>query len=350
MQGAQGLIDPRARLERARQEWPEPLLPSAAYRALLEAAQGAPELSSGVFLECHLADELRTDLVVRVHRGCRDRLLERGRLTAKVERFFRRWSDPSEELGFIPAVDLEVDLDGGGGDFRVCPLFEPELLRGHRAIQDTTERRRAQGLDSLALDHGARLLRVLDERTPARVLTVLGDCARALPAHGSCIPGWPNSDLGTSARVMCAMPRYSLAGYLKRIAWPGDVAELEAVASHYWADAAWANIDLDLTTSGVGPRIGLYWEVGRVTPRNASFPDLLSRLGESGWALPTRLSGLADWIQAQPARPEGDNGRSLSLKLVLAAGAKTVLKAYLSEFDETGTFQADERYASRWEH
>jgi len=340
----QQLIDPRARVERGRAEWPELLLPAASYRDLLNAAQGAPELASGVFLECHLADVQRTDLVVRVHRVCRDRLLERGPLPPKVERFFRRWSDPAERLGFIPAVDLELDLDGAGGDWRVCPLFEPELLKGHRAIQETTSHRRARGLDSLALDHGARMLSALDERTPTKVLTLLADCARAVPAYGSCIPGWPNSYAGTSVRIMCAMPRCSLAGYLERIGWPGDVAELEAVANHYWADAAWANIDLDLTTSGVGPRIGLYWEVGRVTPRNTSFPDLLRRLGENGWALPPRLDGLSQWIAAQAVRPVAGSGRSLTFKLVFSPGAKAVLKAYISEFDEVGTFEADERY------
>jgi hypothetical protein len=342
----QGLVDPRARLARGREEWPELLVPTAAYRTLVEAAQGAPELSSGVFVECHLADEVRTDLVVRVHRACRDRLLERAPLAPKVEHFFRSWRDPAERLGFIPAVDLEVDLDGAGGDWRVCPLFEPELLKGHRAIEETTTQRRAQGLDSLAVEHGARLLRMLDGRTSTEVLALLANCASALPAYGSCIPGWPNADAGTSVRIMCALQRYSLAAYLERIGWPGDVVELEAVANQYWADAAWANIDLDLTTSGVGPRIGLYLEVGRVTPRNTSFPDLLNRLGERDWVLPARLAGLSRWIAAQPVNPEAGGGRSLSLKLVFTPGARTVVKAYISEFDEAGTFEADERYAS----
>src|SRR4051794_1104297 len=113
MSGDHALIDPRARLKRGREEWPELLLPAAAYRTLLSAAQGAPELASGVFLECHLADELRTDLVVRVHRAGRDRLVERGHLMPRVERFFRLWRDPKQGFGFIPAVDLEIDLDGG---------------------------------------------------------------------------------------------------------------------------------------------------------------------------------------------------------------------------------------------
>jgi hypothetical protein len=339
-----------AHLEVARAEWPLDLAGSGALSGLQRVARGFPREVAGLFAECHLSHPERTDLVARVVASDRVALRDGGTCPESFVAFVRLWCDPVHAAYHLPAIDIEWDMDGGAPF--LCPYFEPDLIRGHRAIAARRRQRTAQGQECLALEHGPAVLRALDPSIPDTWFERLAESVRALPEYGVLIPGWsqltrPGGAARPALRVIIALPRQALASYLQRLRWVGNVSEALTSMNLLRPSSPWIGFDADVCDGGLGPRLGFYQEHQCVCGNDPDIVDVLDRLEQTGWCDPKRLRGMRAWFAQQPAQPALGDGRSLSLKLVVGApcpqpegsqpaGAhpgRPVVKAYISTFD-----------------
>ncbi len=325
-----------AHLARGAAEWPPDLVGPRSMSRLRRAAGGFPQELEGLFAECHLSSPERTDLVARIVAHDRFRLRDGGSCPEAFLPFVRRWCDPEHVAFQLPAIDLEWD-DDSGQPF-LCPYFEPDLIRGHRAIEARRRARAALGQERLALANGPEVLRALDPSIPEAWLERLTECIHALPEYGALIPGWsqqrrPGGAARPALRVIIALPRHALPSYLERLRWGGELSRATASMSWLRPSSPWIGFDADIGEDGLGPRLGFYQEHQCV---RSDDPDLSLVLGRSEIERlcdPARLRGLRDWVARQPRQPDLGQGRSLSLKLVIGASPEPVVKAYVSTFD-----------------
>lgn len=329
-----------AHLELARGEWPPELLGSEGLSSLRRVARGFPREVAGLFAECHLSHPDRTDLVARVVASDRVALRDGGTCPDSFIPFVRLWCDPTHPAHHLPAIDIEWDMDGGVPF--LCPYFEPDLIRGHRAIAARRRQRAAVGQECLALEYAPAVLRSLDPSIPDAWFERLTESVRALPEYGVLIPGWsqltrPGGAARPALRVIIALPRQALASYLVRLRWVGNVSEALTSMNLLRPSSPWIGFDADVCEAGLGSRLGFYQEHQCVCANDPDLADVLDRLEQRGWCDPKRLSALRAWVARQPAQPAFGEGRSLSLKLVVGApGAdpsRPVVKAYISTFD-----------------
>lgn len=288
---------------------------------------------AGLFAECHLSHPERTDLVARVLAEDRRRLLEPGLCPESLLPFVRRWCTPADPLGALPAIDLAWDAGCEGA--HLCPYFEPDLIRGHRAIEAEHRRRVARGEPRLALALGPTVLRALDPALPESWLERLSECVAALPEYGVLIPGRSErsrpGERASALRVIIALPRCSLAAYLERLRWPGKMSEAITRMDLLRPSSPWIGFDADIGAAGLGQRLGFWQEHPSVCSEDPELEETLERLASA--CVPARLRGLRAWVASQPRQPPIGQGRSLSLKLVSRGGEPPQLKAYLSTFD-----------------
>lgn len=333
---------PRERLELCRREWPLGLVPPQAFERACGAAARAPRSITGFFAECHLCDPTRTDLIARVHRWDRAAILAAGSVPQRLTQFFDWWRTVGDPAGIVVAVDVEWDLIEEPSEFFLCPLFEPDLCRGHFAIEHRRIERSSRGLPSLTEELGPYQLQALDPEVSPRSLEQLLRCVRELPPLGVLLPGWPSGTRPSSAdrsiRVIVSLPQFAARSYLERLRWPGDLEAFERAADLLCAGQCWLGFDLDISEDGIGPRIGLYREVLWARARDAELMAILSGLAELGLCLPARLSGLCSWLKARDALETKAERRSLSLKFIVDGTRAPVVKAYVSSFDELGAF------------
>ncbi|HTV19618.1 MAG TPA: hypothetical protein VMG12_13125 [Polyangiaceae bacterium] len=252
-----------------------------------------------------------------------------------------------------------------GGQPFLCPYFEPDLIRGHRAIEARRRQRASLGEERLALTHGPAVLRALDPSIPEAWFERLAECVHALPEYGVLIPGWsqltrPGGAARPALRVIIALPRQALASYLERLRWVGSVSEALTSMNLLRPSSPWIGFDADVCDGGLGPRLGFYQEHQCVCGNDPDIAGALDRLERLGWCDVERLGGLRDWVRRRASQPALGDGRSLSLKLVVGApGAEAqcspagairpVVKAYISTFDvpvamrrsETAVLDAD---------
>jgi hypothetical protein len=329
-----------AHLEVARAEWPLDLLGGGGISSLRRVARGFPREVAGLFAECHLSHPDRTDLVARVVAGDRVALRDGGTCPDSFLPFVRLWCDAAHAAHHLPAIDVEWDMDGGVPF--LCPYFEPDLIRGHRAIAARRRRRAAMGEECLALAYGPDVLRALDPSIPDAWFERLAECVRALPEYGVLIPGWsqltrPGGAARPALRAIIALPRQTLASYLERLHWVGNVSEALTSMNLLRPSSPWIGFDADVGDAGLGPRLGFYQEHQCVCGNDPDVVDVLDRLEQRGWCHAKRLRGLRAWLARRPAQPALGEGRSLSLKLVVGAPgadpARPALKAYISTFD-----------------
>jgi hypothetical protein len=322
-------------LDLGQEEWPRELVGPLDLSNMRRAAQAFPSEVAGIFAECHLSLPTRTDLVARILARDRQRLLESGGCPEGFLGFVRYWCSEGHAASILPAIDIECD---DGGTAFLCPYFEPDLIRGHRAIAARRRRELALGADCLALSHGPPVLRALDPEIPERWLERLAECVEALPDHGVLIPGWsqrkrPNGAARPALRVIIALPRHALPSYLAHLHWRGKVTEALSSMDLLRPSSPWIGFDADIGEAGLGDRLGFYQEHHTVCSADPELSDTLARLEAKGWCEPERLQGLRRWVARQPAQPEPGQGRSLSLKLVTAEGVQPTVKAYVSTFD-----------------
>lgn len=317
-------------------EWPRELVGSLGESGMREAAAGFPHEVAGLFAECHLSLPERTDLVARVVAADRFRLLDGGGCPSAFLPFVCLWCEANHPAFHLPAIDIEWDADSARPF--LCPYFEPDLIRGHRAIEARRRQRAALGQQPLALAHGPAVLRALDSSVPELWLERLAECVHALPDYGVLIPGWsqrtrPGGAARPALRAIIALPRHAVPSYLERSSWGGDVSEALAWMDLLRPSSPWIGFDVDIGDAGLGPRLGFYQEHQCVRSGDTDIADVLARPAIASLCEPSRLRGLHEWVARQPAQPDLGQGRSLSLKLVIGASARPVLKAYVSTFD-----------------
>jgi hypothetical protein len=319
-------------------EWPHDLVGPLSMSAMVGAARGFPREVAGLFAECHLSSADRTDLVARVVASERRQLRDGGSCPPAFLAFVEAWCLATHPAFQLPAIDIEWD-EGSGQPF-LCPYFEPDLIRGHRAIEARRRRRAAQGEERLALANGPGVLRALDPEIPEPWFERLAECIRALPEYGVLIPGWsqrkrPGDAARPALRVIIALPRAALPSYLVRLRWVGEVSEALSWMSYFRPSSPWIGFDADVGEAGLGARLGFYQEHPFVCSADPELAATLDRLESAGLCEPRRLRGLRQWVAQQPAQPAPGEGRSLSLKLVTLAGgaARPTVKAYASTFD-----------------
>jgi hypothetical protein len=263
--------------------------------------------------------------------------------------FVRLWCDAEHPAFHLPAIDIEWD-DESAQPF-LCPYFEPDLLRGHRAIEARRRQHAALGQECLALARGPAVLRALDPGIPEVWLARLAECVHALPGYGVLIPGWsqrtrPGGAARPALRAIIALPRHAVPSYLERSRWGGDVSEALAWMNLLRPSSPWIGFDVDVGDAGLGSRLGFYQEHPCVRSNDSDIADVLARPAIASLCDPSRLRGLSEWVARQPAQPDSGQGRSLSLKLVIGASARPVLKAYVSTFDVPVAMRASESAAA----
>jgi len=328
-----------AHLDIGAAEWPRDLVGPRALQRMREGARQFPAAVAGIFAECHLSDPERTDLVARVVAKDRNAVLAEWRCSTAYRALLERWCDPGHPAYLLPALDIE--WDAGTEQPFVAPYFEPDLIRGHRAIEARRRERVARGLGRLAMDNGPAVLRALDPGIPERWYERLTECIEALPEYGVLIPGWsqltrPGDGSRPAIRAIIALPRHALTSYLEHLGWPGNVHDALSSIDLLRPSSPWIGFDADIGADGLGRRLGFYQEHQCVVRGDDDITSTLDRLAVRGLCNPARLSGLAAWVDRQPSQPDFGFGRSLSLKLVTgvgAAGARPTVKAYVSSFD-----------------
>lgn len=323
-------------LTRGAEEWPHSLVGPLSMSRLRRAALGFPKELAGLFAECHLSSPERTDLVARVVARDRFRLRDGGSCPEAFLPFVRLWCDAGHVAFQLPAIDIEWDEDSGQPF--LCPYFEPDLIRGHRAIEARRRARAALGQERLALANGPAVLRALDPSIPEAWLERLAECIQALPEYGALIPGWsqlrrPGRAARPALRVIIALPRHALPSYLERLRWGGELSLAAASMSWLRPSSPWIGFDADIGHDGLGPRLGFYQEHQCVRSDDPDLAQLLARPEVERLCQPARLHGLRDWVARQPRQPDLGQGRSLSLKVVIGASPEPVVKAYVSTFD-----------------
>jgi hypothetical protein len=309
-------------------------VPEEAFRLLIKAVSGGPQLAAGIYAECHLCHPDRTDLVVRLHPVHRDALLAAG-CTGHLARLLGVWRDRKSALSLVPAIDLESDLPGHVEPWFACPLFEPEFLGGVDGILRRDRTRVTRGLAPLAAAAGPSILRAVHGADIHHgILTHLERCRRAMPPWSAFMPGWVRpvrAENGLSVvRALVTVARHQLAAYLTTVGWEGEAGELDAILRNFGAGEVKVTADLTIGAAGVLPSLGLYWERLRCTLRDASVRRVCRTIEALGLPIDTeRWGGLLEWIETRDAGPP----RSLSLKVVLMPGAPSQLKAYIPNFD-----------------
>lgn len=324
-------------LERGAAEWPQALVGPSSMAKMRRAAEAFfPREVAGLFAECHLSSPERTDLVARVVAADRSRLRDGGSCPEEFLPLVRLWCDAGHVAFQLPAIDIEWDEDSGQPF--ACPYFEPDLIRGHRAIEARRRARAALGQERLALANGPSLLRALDPSIPEAWLERLAECIHALPEYGVLIPGWsqlnrPGDAARPALRVIIALPREALPSYLERLRWGGELSRATASMGLLRPSSPWIGFDADIGGAGLGLRLGFYQEHQCVRSDDADLTAVLERDEIDRLCEPERLRGLRDWVARQPRQPDLGQGRSLSLKLVIGAAPEPVVKAYVSTFD-----------------
>jgi hypothetical protein len=137
---------------------------------------------------------------------------------------------------------------------------------------------------------------------------------------------------GTSgARAVFALPSEAIAGFLRRLGWPGDAAMIEATLHDTWPQRGQVSINLDFLPA-IGPRIGV--ELFRPTPPldDPAWGPLLSSLAHRGLCEPAKRAAISAWPARQPqdARRGGRLERHVLVKLVFEPACLAEAKAYLS--------------------
>jgi hypothetical protein len=325
-----------AHLDVGAEEWPRELVGPLALARMRQGARHFPAHVAGIFAECHLSEPERTDLVARVVAKDRTRLVDEWRCPTAYRGLLERWCEPTHPAYLLPALDIEWDADTERPF--VCPYFEPDLIRGHRAIEASRRERAARGLESLSRVNGPEVLRTLDPSIPERWFERLTECIEALPEYGVLIPGWsqltrPGDGSRPALRAIIALPRQALASYLQRLGWPGNVYEALSSIDLLRPSSPWIGFDADIGSGGLGRRLGFYQEHQCVFREDADIAGTLERFSARGLCDPARLSALSAWVARQPAQPELGQGRSLSLKLVTGMSEQPSVKAYVSSFD-----------------
>ena len=256
----------------------------------------------------------------------------------RLRHFGARWDTPGtllrEEIG---DVFLEFDVEGTPPPVPIPSFF---IEYGRQAWH------RLEALEeSLALLWGEPLAPAVRQQVVA--------CLAALPSTGyiSAVGAMFSRRFDGVRLCLQGLGPGTLPGYLARVGWPGDTAEVEALLAPVAGRVERLALSLDVG-SAVLPKLGLECHLAESLHEADSerWASLLDVLVKQGLCLPAKREALVDWLGHTHlrSRPEAlpGNLRALSaslgpqalpvflrrinhLKLVLQPGAPPEAKAYL---------------------
>ena len=326
---------------------PDALLAPQALASLEVAASQLPDAMSSYYLEFRLApNSSQVDFstcISTAHGGCsalqhlREPLPPPAHESAysRAQSFLRLWSTPGSALhSQIPLVWLEFDKASEASfavpspsiNFCLDPVF---LMRPVASLEGSHPNTRSyQSFLEVALEL------LLGQRIPERVRRTLLICFASLPPGGHI--DHMAVMLGRSPPVLkinTFIPQEELAGFLRRIDWPGEWDALNRVLKAYVTTSEPARLDLTIDGT-ITPRIGIEFFTGDVTASHSEKRRLLDQLVEHGYCCPMKREAVLRWpgedhtiftAQSWLTRIR----RFSHLKLVCHAGYLAEAKAYL---------------------
>ena len=134
--------------------------------------------------------------------------------------------------------------------------------------------------------------------------------------------------------VIKGVAKDAIPALLERIEWPGPAAEAAEVLAALDDLVAYAAVSLDVTTRGVGPRLGLelYRPPKWFAVDRTGWHPFIARIEERGWCLPAKADGLRSWPGAERLLADREVRavrRGINhVKVVIAPDTPTAAKAY----------------------
>jgi hypothetical protein len=311
------------------------LVDDATWRNLAAIGEGLPPISSSGCFELRLgAADARVDFLISVQRSQKRALAEAlaggGWLPppAGVRPVLEDWVDDSSQTAErAPAVWLEYDVPDPGAR----PPFLYLVL--DRSLEEPVGEPISPG-DLIALIRRTHRLLTGSPAAAAQV-AALEHCARTLPTAGGIAhlavlkPSRPTDDV----RLVVRLPHACAAGWLREIAWPGELRSWEHALATLGIDDPLLQLNLDVGEA-VRPLLGLETALlARPEGSNRS-ALLLQRLASAGAAHSGRAAAALAWIGQETLDLAGLDWpvriqRKALIKLVLDAGGGLAAKAYL---------------------
>lgn len=311
---------------------PATLVDAAAAERARSIVGRLPPVGGGVSLECRL-DQLspHADVVVRYGLPHASALQAWARGSATVENLVDLWCDPSSALAVAPYVDLEWDR----GVPSSCPyatvMFDPALPEGLGAMRRAAHR----AGPAPAWMRMRLLLEAHVELSPA-VRAGVERCYAMLPrdafiAHIGMLSR-RHGRARDAVRLIVSIPhKPALADYLGALGRGASVDPIAAAYDRFCGQVSRIDLDLDVETTGVGPRLGLYSPFYGPTATDRAILRTLAALEEQRLLVGTKRRALLAWL-GNPSHADAPE-RTLSLKVVLHEEGRTESKVYLSLLD-----------------
>ena len=97
--------------------------------------------------------------------------------------------------------------------------------------------------------------------------------------------------------VIMGVENGTIPALLERLEWPGPTAEAAEVLAAFDDLVAYAAVSIDVTTRGLGPRLGLelYRPPKWFAVDRTGWLPFIARMEERGWCLPAKAEGLRSW-------------------------------------------------------
>lgn len=324
-------LDLRAELQGAEQVYPRALLPLAGAGAARFAA-GIPPVFRWMVLEGRLTGEPRgADLLVALIDGPG----ERARVAAEVEAsahrsmegiapLVRAWrDDPALEAAHVLWVEYDHPFE------RSTPLQMP-------SIDDAWWGRGEHSTPAAQVTLAAAVYQgTFGEAHEPSILMALLRCIDALNRDGVALSTASLRPRGIQAdRLFVQLPRHAVLPWLRRIGWPGDLAQAEVWLRRVVHPMEPASLQIEVDPA-VRPYLGIEPRQTRIGDR-LQLEDrtrFLQWLVAEGRTDADRAQAVSDWQAAVPRTgPAGEalaERRTLHLKCVLGEQDEPEVKAYL---------------------
>ncbi len=162
-----------------------------------------------------------------------------------------------------------------------------------------------------------------------RILASLPDTGYLL--QGGALPGRSPKAFRL---VIKGVAKGTVPALLERLEWPGPAAEAAGVLAALDDLIAYVAVSIDVTTHGLGPRLGLelYRPLKWFAADRTGWLPFIARIEERGWCLPAKADGLRSWPGTEGLLDDGGmrvvrQGIN-HVKVVIGPDAPTSAKAY----------------------
>jgi len=344
-------------LAASRADLREPLCGPAAWEALERLSHAAPDGASQFGFECRLAaGEDAVDLGLAVAAGdpaaarlaghpatARD-VVPTSPAWRHLRAFAAAWTATGSALGrAIPFLFLELDAASARTPAITPSVFvalDPPLLPAGGA----------PGGSPVASGPGSPLSTVLEATSllrgqppSPRLRRRIAGCFEALPEDAHVIHlGVLLGRKGAGVRLSIAVAEHALPPLLDGVGWHHAHAELERCVRRYERCFQTVQVDLDVDSEGVRPRLGL----GLRPVDRAGWKALLASFVADGLADPDKATAVLGWPGQRVQRIEGYGLPCLltrdtsHAKVAVTPGRPARAKAYLSVAPRIGWFGA----------